>query len=124
MTGPTTALSIRQPWAWAILQAGKDVENRVWRTAFRGPLLIHASKTVERDAFDVIERICGVRPPDNLPTGGIVGQAIITGCITQSTSPWFFGPFGFKLAHPVTLPFEPCRGQLGFFSLAGREEER
>ena len=26
------ALSIRQPWAWAILHAGKDIENRDWRT--------------------------------------------------------------------------------------------
>lgn len=27
------ALSIRQPWAWAILHAGKDIENRDWHTA-------------------------------------------------------------------------------------------
>ncbi len=40
------ALSIRQPWAWAILHAGKRIENRDWRAApsYRGPLLIHASK--------------------------------------------------------------------------------
>ena len=25
---PTQAFSVRQPWAWAILHAGKDVENR------------------------------------------------------------------------------------------------
>lgn len=24
------ALSIRQPWVWAILNASKDVENRDW----------------------------------------------------------------------------------------------
>ena len=39
------ALSIRQPWAWAILHAGKRVENRDWQGChYRGPLLIHASK--------------------------------------------------------------------------------
>lgn len=27
---PPLALSIRQPWAWAILCAGKDIENRSW----------------------------------------------------------------------------------------------
>lgn len=32
------ALSIRQPWAWLILHAGKDIENRVWQTRFRGEL--------------------------------------------------------------------------------------
>lgn len=38
------ALSIRQPWAWMILHAGKDIENREWPTRFRGRVLIHASK--------------------------------------------------------------------------------
>jgi len=39
-------ISIRQPWAWAILHAGKRIENRDWRAApsYRGSLLIHASK--------------------------------------------------------------------------------
>jgi hypothetical protein len=44
------ALSIHQPWAWAILHAGKTVENRTWSTKYRGPLLIHASKT--RTSYD------------------------------------------------------------------------
>jgi hypothetical protein len=35
-------LTIRNPWAWAIVHGGKPVENRGWRTAYRGPLLIHA----------------------------------------------------------------------------------
>lgn len=29
---PEFALSIRQPWAWAIVYAGKDIENRTWPT--------------------------------------------------------------------------------------------
>ena len=37
------ALSVRQPWAWAIAAAGKDVENRTWRTDYRGLIAIHAS---------------------------------------------------------------------------------
>lgn len=39
------ALSIRNPWAWAICHAGKRVENREWKypPTYRGPLLIHAS---------------------------------------------------------------------------------
>jgi hypothetical protein len=36
------ALTMRQPWAWATIYGGKDVENRRRRTAYRGPLLIHA----------------------------------------------------------------------------------
>lgn len=37
------ALSIRQPWAWLIANGYKDIENRSWRTNYRGPVLIHAS---------------------------------------------------------------------------------
>ena len=38
------ALSIRQPWAWLIVNGHKDIENRSWPTRFRGPVLIHAAK--------------------------------------------------------------------------------
>lgn len=40
-------LTVRQPWAWAIIHGGKDVENRVRNIAggYRGPVAIHAAKT-------------------------------------------------------------------------------
>ncbi|MEQ7008404.1 hypothetical protein ABN028_19720 [Actinopolymorpha sp. B17G11] len=36
------ALTVRQPWAWAIIHGGKSIENRrtLWR--YRGQLAIHA----------------------------------------------------------------------------------
>jgi hypothetical protein len=43
------AISIRQPWAYAILHLGKDVENRPMRTHYRGRIFIQASLTMERD---------------------------------------------------------------------------
>jgi len=36
------ALTVCQPWAWLILDGRKAVENRGWRTNYRGPLVIHA----------------------------------------------------------------------------------
>lgn len=38
------ALTVQQPWAWAIVYGGKDVENRTRNIAgaYRGPLAIHA----------------------------------------------------------------------------------
>lgn len=39
------ALSVRQPYAWAIASGRKVVENRSQYTAFRGTLLIHAGGT-------------------------------------------------------------------------------
>jgi hypothetical protein len=39
-------LTVRNPWAWAIIHAGKTVENRSRNVAgdYRGPLLIHVAK--------------------------------------------------------------------------------
>jgi len=38
------AITVRQPWAWAIIHGGKDVENRTRNIAgkYRGPVAIHA----------------------------------------------------------------------------------
>lgn len=42
-------LTVRQPWAWAIIHGGKDVENRARNLAgdYRGPVAIHAGLIVE-----------------------------------------------------------------------------
>lgn len=42
------ALTIKQPWAWAIAKGYKTIENRTWVTSYRGPLAIHAGKTWEQ----------------------------------------------------------------------------
>lgn len=124
-------LSIRQPWAWAIIHAGKDVENRSWTTKVRGRVLIHAGiyapKQGDVDEFNKTF-ICAI--PDEearrricprwtealaFERGGIVGSVEIVGCISESTSPWFFGPYGFVLRDPRPLPFVRLHTRLGFF---------
>lgn len=44
MTTELRILTVRQPWAWAIIHGGKDVENRPRNIAgsYRGPVAIHA----------------------------------------------------------------------------------
>lgn len=114
------ALSIRQPWADAIVYHGKDVENRGWPTRFRGPLLIHAAKTWgpgERETLR--DLVSDGLIPEDAPApqlGGIIGRAEIVDCVTEMDSPWFFGPYGLVLRNVEPLPFRPCRGALGFFT--------
>lgn len=122
-------LSIRQPWAWLICHAGKDIENRCWITKFRGRFLIHASTGMTRREYEEAHafaldtlgpatapvRIFAIPPFEALERGGIVGQAEITGCVDHSVSPWFSGPLWFVLANAKPLPFHPCKGSLGFF---------
>lgn len=47
--------------------------------------------------------------------GGIVGRGEIIDCVTESTSRWFEGKYGFVFANAEPLPFRRCRGMLGFF---------
>ena len=124
------ALSIRQPWAWLILHAGKDIENREWPTRFRGRVLIHASKgctqeeyfdaaSFAQDAVATEYRGRGLTIPAwrTIERGGIVGSVEIVDCVTRSDSRWFMGTYGFVLRNPIVLPFEPYRGALGFFDV-------
>lgn len=46
------AISVQQPWAFAIARGGKTVSNQSLPTAYRGPLLIHASMRVDLTACD------------------------------------------------------------------------
>ena len=128
------ALSIRQPWAWAILHCGKDIENRDWtdrnpNLRFSGEFLIHTGKQpdgkiTDDDILDLMRRavargmaVADVPRADQLPFGGIVGKARIVQVVRNHPSPWFFGPIGLVLADARPLPFAPCNGILGFFDV-------
>ena len=54
---PQPALSVRQPWAWALLHGGKTIENRTWRRHYRGRIWIHASGRENRDAVEEAVRL-------------------------------------------------------------------
>jgi len=134
------AISIRQPWAWLIVYGGKDVENRDWASRYVGPLLIHASKGCTRaeyeEAFEFVmsdDRLwhhkastarLSLPALKDLDRGGVIGKVIMTGCVTRSLSPWFFGPYGFTFEHPEPLPFMPYRGQLMFFDIQVSDPRR
>jgi hypothetical protein len=118
------ALTVKQPWAWAIFHLGKPIENRDWPTNFRGVFAIHTSKLVRRNEYEMakhaIADICGAAIPglDELEHGKIIGLANLANCISESTSPWFFGDFGFVLAAPTLLhePI-PAKGALGLWDV-------
>lgn len=132
---PQFALSIRQPWAWLIVNGFKDVENRTWPTKFRGPVWIHAGQTMTGPDFracclfvnglewapEVWKRLIESFPSQtNLKAqcGGIVGRAEIVGCIDgndSTDSQWFTGEWGFVMRQAAVVPFRKCKGALGFF---------
>lgn len=121
------AISIRQPWAWLIINGGKDIENRTWATKLRRRVLVHAAKGLTRKEYEaaidfIVEQ--GIPPlPFELPAfeqlerGGIIGSVLIEGCVESDQSRWFTGPYGFVLGEPEPMPFIPLKGRLGFFEV-------
>lgn len=116
-------LSIQQPWAWAILYAGKRIENRTWYTNFRGRIWIHAGMRVDRasieDLADEIRSVPEPRPPAY--RGAIVGRASIVDCVrvhsvAHDQRCWANGPWCFVLddVEPLATPI-PLKGRLGLF---------
>jgi hypothetical protein len=136
------ALSLRQPWLYAILDCGKRIENRVaWKGCnYRGPILLHAAKGCMRAEYEeVVQRIGDVvggfyEVPafEKMLRGGIVGRARIDGVIRNATDFaayesnvvdahaqrfWWFGGFALVLADVEPLPFVPWTGALGIFNV-------
>jgi ASCH domain-containing protein len=111
------ALSVRQPWAWLIVNGFKEIENRSRRTHHRGPLLIHAGLNLKGCAENVqlVKRKHGISVPLELEIGGIVGVVDVIDCVESPKSKWFNGPFGWVLAKPRCLRFRRCKGALGLF---------
>lgn len=69
-------LTVRQPWAWAIIHGGKDVENRVRSLGpYRGPVAIHAGLDIDFDAErdDTLREAWGEA---RMPTWEISGQPL------------------------------------------------
>lgn len=138
---PMRALSIRQPWAWAVIHGGKRFENRTY-AAVRNmgidvkklalskkpsmkietrPICIHCSSTMladeYKDAADFMRinlaLICPA--PKDLVRGAIIGTANIVGVVSDSDNPWFMGPYALVLddVHPI-VPIH-VKGALGLF---------
>ena len=70
-------LTIRQPWATLIMQGDKEFEFRSWKTNYRGDLLIHSGKVIDKDAM---QRLAGYISND-IPIGKILGKVTLVDCI-------------------------------------------
>lgn len=113
-------LSVRQPWAWLIVHGYKDIENRSWRSNYRGECFIHAPQAFDSGGYKWVRRRfpkIKMPQPSEFERGGIIGKVEIVDCVSRSSSPWFAGPFGYVVAAARPVPFVPARGRLGFFNL-------
>lgn len=127
---PDLAISVRQPWAWAIVAGHKPVENRspvAVRFMERVKSLrsghwvaVHAAKGMTRDEYEEAAQFMASRgvicpPPAELLRGGIIGSVRTVGVVKKCPSPWFFGPRGILLEDARPCDFIPAVGALGLF---------
>lgn len=116
------ALTVCQPWAWAIAAGQKRVENRSWSTGYRGPVLIHAGRSrrwlpVARELFAL-----GYDVPAELVFGGIVAVGFLQdqqqydGDGELGDDPFAHGPYCWRLSQVRALS-EPvlCGGMQGLW---------
>lgn len=130
------ALTVRQPWAWAIVHGTKDVENRTRNVAgsYRGPVAIHAALIEDETAYydDQIKAALG-RVDDSwvleeqLATGAFLGVVDLVGVHLPSSCArrtgglcsWWAQPLVHHLEvrnpRPLAKPI-PARGRLGLWT--------
>lgn len=111
------ALSVCQPWAWAIIHGAKRIENRSWRTRYRGPLLIHAGKS-RKLKMDVLPG--GTKVPSGLVYGALIGVVDLVDCVPVDDvagDPFALGPWCWKVENPRAIEPVAWKGQLNLFNV-------
>jgi len=116
-------LSIRQPWASAIIMGYKDVENRDWKPRLATPfrLNVHAGKTFDDNAYrrGLLTReqcahrmgaLVGIVTVDSIHNGYDCGDAC---------SPWadYQAPWHWCLSNAHAIDPIPMRGRLGLWEV-------
>ena len=123
---PEIALSVRQPWAWAIVAGFKKLENRSAGAIAAGKMdcrriAVHAAAGLKEGEFRWGHwrlHKHGVRcpHPTELPRGAIIGAVDVVDIVSESESEWFGGQRGLVLANAETCEPIPCPGALGYFA--------
>lgn len=101
------AITIKNPHAEAICLGVKDVENRSWRTSFRGRVFIHSASKSLPGRY-------------SCPNSAIIGSVEIIDCVLDSKSPHAVdGYWHWILRDPelFEFPILNIRGSLSFWTI-------
>lgn len=127
-------LTVVQPWTWSIMH-GKPIENRTWKTTFRGTFALHAGKGWDWDGADspLVQEawrnaghdVYWLDPDhDQIALGAVLAVAdlvdicdLFFGC---DCGPWATtrNQYHWRIANvrPLAEPV-PCKGALGLWTL-------
>lgn len=132
---PEYALTLWQPWASAIVDGSKRVENRPWSppSGLLGRRFwVHAGMFVDEERYDFVRSRWPLCPTwadrAQLPLGAIIGTARVIGWVNErgdaqsvaeepvndllaARRAWWMGPVGWLLSDVERLePWVSCRG--------------
>lgn len=105
------ALSVKQPWTSLIAAGRKTIEVRTWKTSYRGPLLICASKQPRLTGKQAGVALCTATLIDCRPITHADAGAACCDVDPETEFAWIFEDI-----HPLSTPF-PVSGKLGLFSV-------
>lgn len=129
------AITIKQPFASLIIEGYKEYEFRTWRTKFRGDILIHAGKGVDKKAMEKYKHLVS-----DCPSGCMLGIVTITDCIkiddearemlkdnivydnVVNNKDW--DGFGFKIESIRKVENTPANGKLSLWDFEGEIIEK
>lgn len=129
------AITIKQPFASLIIEGYKEYEFRTWRTKFRGDILIHAGKGVDKKAMEKYKHLVS-----DFPSGCMLGIVSITDCIkiddearemlkdnivydnVVNNKDW--EGFGFKIENIRKVENTPANGKLSLWDFEGEIIEK
>lgn len=122
-------ITIKQPYASLIAEGLKEYEFRTWKTKYRGEILIHAGKSIDKQAMKKFA-IYNL----DYPTGCIIAKANLVDCVpinektksmlNEKNSLVYSGiinnvkweGYGFKLENVKKIKPIPIKGQLGLWN--------
>jgi hypothetical protein len=121
------ALTICQPWAWAISHGPKRFENRTWSTEYRGSLLIHAGKSKKwlGPGICELQEDFNTDPPADLVYSAIVAIADLVSCLPPDAAVYHnphldgrfaSGPICWTVHNVRPLTPIPCAGLMGLWT--------
>jgi hypothetical protein len=121
-------LTVKQPYTYLICAGIKPVENRTWKTNYRGTVLIHAGATIVQPKFTIegqadiqeIEFANAVNfVEENELVSAIIGMVDIVDCVRNYQSIWAEKDYyHWILKNPVLFkePIRNVKGKLSFWN--------
>lgn len=121
------AITLWQPWSWAVARAGKRIENRTWappRWLIGERIAIHAGKRIDRASCERLTDLGHVLPSTYVH-GAVECTALIVEVVHEDSASaevicddWWCGPWGWLLedVRPLAEPV-PCLGRQGIWEL-------